>query len=123
MCASYSRGTTLAIPAVLLYDSSGKLIISRAERHIFIIAQSFKNESIDFNNNPALFPSRCMRFDFKLIPQKDLEDLIKSVFQRVGKEYEEAAVAAIARAGAGSARDSLSALNAEAVSIWTSSII
>lgn len=57
---------------------------------------------------PATILSRCMRFDFKLIPQKDLEELIKSVFARTGKEYEDAAVSAIARAGAGSARDSLS---------------
>ena len=57
---------------------------------------------------PATILSRCMRFDFKLIPQKDLEELIKSVYDKVGKEYEDEAVAAIARAGAGSARDSLS---------------
>ena len=57
---------------------------------------------------PATILSRCMRFDFKLIPQKDLEQLIRSVYDKVGKEYEEEAVSAIARAGAGSARDSLS---------------
>ena len=57
---------------------------------------------------PATILSRCMRFDFKLIPQKDLEGLIKSVFDKTGKQYEEEAVSAIARAGAGSARDSLS---------------
>ncbi len=57
---------------------------------------------------PATILSRCMRFDFKLIPQSDLEALIKSVFDRTGKQYEDEAVAAIARAGNGSARDSLS---------------
>ncbi len=57
---------------------------------------------------PATILSRCMRFDFKLIPQKDLEGLIKSVYERTGKEYEDSAITAIARAGAGSARDSLS---------------
>ncbi len=57
---------------------------------------------------PATILSRCMRFDFKLIPQKDLENLIKSVYGKVGKSYEDEAVSAIARAGAGSARDSLS---------------
>ena len=57
---------------------------------------------------PATILSRCMRFDFKLIPQADLEGLIKSVFDKTGKTYEEEAVAAIARAGNGSARDSLS---------------
>ena len=57
---------------------------------------------------PATILSRCMRFDFKLIPQPDLEGLIKSVYDRTGKEYEEEAISAIARAGNGSARDSLS---------------
>lgn len=72
-------------------------------RHAVFILATTEPQKI-----PATILSRCMRFDFKLIPQKDLEDLIKSVLKRVGKEYEEAAVSAIARAGAGSARDSLS---------------
>lgn len=57
---------------------------------------------------PATILSRCMRFDFKLIPQKDLESLVKHVFDSVGKQYDDEAISAIARAGAGSARDSLS---------------
>ncbi len=57
---------------------------------------------------PATILSRCMRFDFKLIPQEDLEGLLKGILQKIGKEYEEEAVSAIARAGAGSARDTLS---------------
>lgn len=57
---------------------------------------------------PATILSRCMRFDFKLIPQADIEAHLKKIFQKIGKEYEDEAVAAIARAGAGSMRDSLS---------------
>ena len=57
---------------------------------------------------PATILSRCMRFDFKLIPQHDLEGLLKGILKKIGKEYEDEAVAAIARAGAGSARDTLS---------------
>ena len=57
---------------------------------------------------PATILSRCMRFDFKLIPREDLEALIKRVFDKSGIKYENEAVSAIARAGAGSARDSLS---------------
>lgn len=57
---------------------------------------------------PATILSRCMRFDFKLIPQADLEARLKTVLDRIGKEYEEEAVSAIARAGAGSVRDMLS---------------
>ena len=57
---------------------------------------------------PATILSRCMRFDFKLIPQADIEEHLKYVFKQIGKEYEDEAVSAIARAGAGSMRDSLS---------------
>ncbi len=57
---------------------------------------------------PATILSRCMRFDFKLIPQEDLEAHLKKILNKIGKPYEEEAVAAIARAGAGSVRDMLS---------------
>jgi len=72
-------------------------------RHAVFILATTEPQKI-----PATILSRCMRFDFKLIPQKDLEGLIKSVLDKTGKKYEDEAVAAIARAGAGSARDSLS---------------
>ena len=57
---------------------------------------------------PATILSRCMRFDFKLIPQEDLENRLKYVFDQIGKKYDQEAIAAIARAGAGSVRDMLS---------------
>ena len=57
---------------------------------------------------PATILSRCMRFDFKLIPQADLEARLRYVFDSIGKKYEEEAISALARAGAGSVRDMLS---------------
>ncbi len=57
---------------------------------------------------PATILSRCMRFDFKLIPQADLEARLKYVFDSIGRTYDEEAIAAIARSGAGSVRDMLS---------------
>ena len=57
---------------------------------------------------PATILSRCMRFDFKLIPQADLEERLRYVLNKIGKPYEAEAVSAIARAGAGSVRDMLS---------------
>lgn len=57
---------------------------------------------------PATILSRCTRFDFKLIPLQDLENRLKYVLKTIGKDYEEEAVAALARAGAGSMRDMLS---------------
>lgn len=72
-------------------------------RHIVFILATTEAQKI-----PATILSRCMRFDFKLIPQEDLEKHLKSVLGRIGRDYEEEAVAAIARAGAGSVRDMLS---------------
>ena len=57
---------------------------------------------------PATILSRCMRLDFKLIPEEDLEKHLMRVLDGIGKKYEREAVAAIARAGAGSDRDMLS---------------
>ncbi|MBQ7949335.1 MAG: DNA polymerase III subunit gamma/tau [Clostridia bacterium] len=57
---------------------------------------------------PATILSRCMRFDFKLIPQSDLEARLRLVFDKIGKKYDDEAISAIARAGAGSVRDMLS---------------
>ena len=44
---------------------------------------------------PATILSRCMRFDFKLIPQSDLEERLKFVFDSIGKEYDSEADSAI----------------------------
>ncbi len=57
---------------------------------------------------PATILSRCMRFDFKLIPQSDLEERLRYVFDKIGKTYDDEAITVIARAGAGSVRDMLS---------------
>ena len=57
---------------------------------------------------PATILSRCMRFDFKLIPQADLEERLRFVLDKIGKKYDEDAISVLARAGAGSVRDMLS---------------
>lgn len=57
---------------------------------------------------PSTILSRCMRFDFRIIPTKEIAGLIAKIYDEVGKEYEKDAVAEIARAGAGSVRDALS---------------
>ena len=90
----------------MLSDSAFNALLKTLEeppKHaVFILATTEPHKL------PATILSRCMRFDFKLIPQSDLEAHLKKVFDAVGKEYENEAVAAIARAGAGSVRDSLS---------------
>ncbi len=57
---------------------------------------------------PATILSRCMRFDFKLIPTERIASLISEVYDELNKKYEKEAVFAIAKAGEGSIRDALS---------------
>ena len=47
-------------------------------------------------------------FDFKLISQKEMEEHIKSVFNKSGIQFDDDAVSLIARSGNGSMRDALS---------------
>lgn len=57
---------------------------------------------------PATILSRCMRFDFRLIETKKLFELVCEIYNEIGKEYSTEAVMAIAKAGEGSVRDTLS---------------
>ena len=57
---------------------------------------------------PTTILSRCMRFDFKLVSEKRIAELIGGIYDELGKPYEREALTAIARAGAGSVRDALS---------------
>ena len=72
------------------------------EHAIFILATT------EAHKLPATILSRCMRFDFKLVPTEKIAELIEKIYDEQGKEYEKEAVFAIARAGAGSIRDALS---------------
>ena len=57
---------------------------------------------------PATILSRCMRFDFRLVPTETLANHVASIYDKEGKSYTKEAVFAIATAGEGSVRDSLS---------------
>lgn len=57
---------------------------------------------------PATILSRCMRFDFRLVPTGELTELVCKIYDEEGKQYQREAVAAIARAGEGSVRDCVS---------------
>lgn len=57
---------------------------------------------------PATILSRCMRFDFRLVPANILAQLVASIYTKEGKKFTDDAVAAIAQAGEGSVRDCVS---------------
>ncbi len=69
---------------------------------IFILATT------EVHKIPATILSRCMRFDFRLIATERIAKLISKIYDEQGKEYEDEAVLAIAKAGEGSVRDALS---------------
>jgi DNA polymerase-3 subunit gamma/tau len=72
------------------------------EHTVFILATT------EVHKLPATILSRCMRFDFRLIPQEELKELLKKVFSDAGQKADEDALNMIAALGQGSARDTLS---------------
>lgn len=57
---------------------------------------------------PATILSRCTKFDFRLVGVKELENLLTKIFKEENISYTPEAVNAIAIAGQGSVRDTLS---------------
>ena len=68
---------------------------------VFILATT------EVHKLPSTILSRCMRFDFRLIPTREIAELIGKIYREIGKDYDEDAVNAVARAGNGSVRDAL----------------
>lgn len=69
---------------------------------VFILATT------EVHKIPATILSRCLRFDFKLIPTNTIADLICKIYDSIQKKYTKEAVNLIAKAGEGSVRDALS---------------
>lgn len=69
---------------------------------IFILATT------EIHQIPATILSRCLRFDFRLVPNGVTAKRIRDIFDEIGVKYEREAVELIASAGAGSVRDALS---------------
>jgi len=90
----------------MLTDSAFNALLKTLEEPpqyvVFILATT------EVHKLPATILSRCMRFDFKLLSQEELENHIKFVFKDSGITYEDEAVSVIANLGAGSVRDALS---------------
>ena len=69
---------------------------------IFILATT------EVHKLPQTILSRCMRFDFRLVSQEELVNLLKEIFDDMGYGYEVAALEQLAIHGEGSVRDTLS---------------
>ncbi|MBQ2714690.1 MAG: DNA polymerase III subunit gamma/tau [Clostridia bacterium] len=69
---------------------------------IFILATT------EVQKIPDTILSRCMRFDFRLLPEELIASHLENVFKKIGKDADKNALRAIASAGEGSMRDALS---------------
>ncbi len=90
----------------MLTDSAFNALLKTLEEPpahcVFILATT------EVQKLPATILSRCMRFDFKLIEQNVLCDMLRRIFDDSGIKYEDDAISFIAKEGNGSARDTLS---------------
>ncbi len=90
----------------MLTDSAFNALLKTLEEPpkyvIFILATT------EAHKLPATILSRCIRFDFRLVSQEHLVGLLKKVFDSENIEYDDDALRAIAVAGEGSVRDTLS---------------
>ena len=90
----------------MLTDSAFNALLKTLEEPpahaIFILATT------EVHKLPATILSRCMRFDFRLLSVDLLIKVLKNVFEKSEISYDEQSVGAIANAGEGSVRDTLS---------------
>lgn len=84
------------------YNALLKTLEEPPSHVIFILATT------EVHQIPATILSRCLRFDFRLVPSEKIAALIKGIFEDMNIAYEPTAVDVIANAGQGSVRDALS---------------
>ena len=90
----------------MLTDSAFNALLKTLEeppRHVIFILATTEAHKL-----PATILSRCIRFDFHLVGLDELIGLLKNVFESENIEYDDEALKAIAVAGEGSVRDTLS---------------
>ncbi|HKL94104.1 MAG TPA: DNA polymerase III subunit gamma/tau [Clostridia bacterium] len=84
------------------YNALLKTLEEPPSHAIFILATT------EVHQIPATILSRCLRFDFRLVPNKLLVEHLRGVYKEVGATVEEEALPLIASAATGSVRDALS---------------
>lgn len=90
----------------MLTDSAFNALLKTLEeppKHIIFILATTEPQKL-----PATILSRVLRFDFKLVGQQKLEDLIKTIFKKSNITFDNESISLIAKSGNGSVRDALS---------------
>ena len=84
------------------YNAFLKTLEEPPKHAIFILATT------EVHQIPATILSRCLRFDFRLVPASKIAERLKFIFRDNGYTFDEEGVNLIANAGQGSVRDALS---------------
>ncbi len=90
----------------MLTDSAFNALLKTLEeppKHVIFILATTEAHKL-----PATILSRCTRFDFRLVSLDELTGLLQRIFDGEGISYDDEALKAIAVAGEGSVRDTLS---------------
>lgn len=84
------------------YNAFLKTLEEPPAHAIFILATT------EVHQIPATILSRCLRFDFRLVPASQIAERLKFIFDDNGFTYDRESLNLIANAGQGSVRDALS---------------
>ena len=88
--------------SISAFNALLKTLEEPPKQTVFVLATT------EVHKLPATILSRCIRFDFKLVPLDILTSHLNNILEKEGVKFEETAVNVIARAGEGSVRDTLS---------------
>ena len=88
--------------SISAFNALLKTLEEPPKQTVFVLATT------EVHKLPATILSRCIRFDFKLVPLDILTNHLKNILTKEGVKFEDTAVNVIARAGEGSVRDTLS---------------
>ena len=88
--------------SISAFNALLKTLEEPPKQTVFVLATT------EVHKLPATILSRCIRFDFKLVPLDILTGHLKNILKKENVKFEDTAVNVIARAGEGSVRDTLS---------------
>ena len=90
----------------MLSDSAFNALLKTLEEppaHVVFILATTEVQKL-----PATILSRCLKFDFKLVSNTNLENLLVKIFDKESVKYDKESISLIAKNGEGSVRDTLS---------------
>ena len=88
--------------SISAFNALLKTLEEPPKQTVFVLATT------EVHKLPATILSRCIRFDFKLVPLDILTNHLNNILKQENVKFEDTAVNVIARAGEGSVRDTLS---------------